>query len=78
MRLAGIISLSLDGVDPGMRGRFYLQSLGTPLREALGRSPDSVTGFKETPQVPFIEGDLRYTRTLTLKLFTIKAGSMRS
>ncbi len=72
MRLAGIISLSVDGVIQACAGDFTF-NLGTPLREALV-GPDNVHGYKETPQVPFIEGDLRYTPNFDIKAFYNKSG----
>jgi hypothetical protein len=53
-RRAGIISFSLDGVRYDAKGSFSVGP-GYPKRDAIVGS-DGIHGFKETPQVPYIEG----------------------
>ncbi|HET7500653.1 MAG TPA: phage tail tube protein [Kofleriaceae bacterium] len=53
-RRAGIIQLKLNGEIQDAKGNFSY-NLGRPKREAIVGA-DDVHGFKETPQVAFIEG----------------------
>lgn len=53
-RRAGTIQLKVNGEIHDAKGSFSY-NLGRPKREALLGS-DSVHGYKEMPQVPFIEG----------------------
>jgi len=55
-RRAGIISLAINGITHDAKGSFAY-NLGRPLREGIVGS-DGVHGFKETPQVAFIEGEI--------------------
>jgi predicted heme/steroid binding protein len=54
-RRAGIIQIAANGVVYDAKGSFSY-NLGRPMREAVVGS-DTVHGFKETPQVAFIEGE---------------------
>lgn len=64
-RRAGIITVQVDGEIQEAVGDFTY-NLGSPKREAL-IGADKVHGFKETPQVAFIEGKLRDRKMLNLK-----------
>lgn len=55
-RRAGIISLAINGITHDAKGSFAY-NLGRPMREAIVGA-DTVHGFKETPQVAFIEGEI--------------------
>lgn len=56
-RLSGTIQFQANGVPYNVVGGFTY-NLGSPKREALV-GHDKVHGFKELPQVPFIEGEIR-------------------
>jgi len=64
-RRAGIIYFTVNGVRQDAIGSFTC-GYGTPKREALIGS-DGVHGYKETPQVAFIEGEIRDRADLDLK-----------
>jgi len=64
-RRAGIIYLKIDGQQYDAKGSFSY-NLGQPKREAVMGS-DGVHGYKEVPQVPFIEGELTDSSALSLK-----------
>lgn len=69
-RKAGIIYLKIDGEARDAKGAFTY-NLGQPKREAIVGA-DAVHGFKETPQVPMIEGEITDASDLDLeKLVTI-------
>ena len=53
-RIGGIILLKVDGNQLQAKGSFTY-NLGVPKKEMVVGS-DGVHGFKETPQVPYIEG----------------------
>ena len=53
-RVAGLIQLQTNGEVLRAKGAFTY-NLGKPMREAVTGS-DGVHGYKETPQVAFIEG----------------------
>ena len=53
-RRAGVIFVKVDGVQYDAKGS-YSYNLGLPKRDPITGS-DGIHGFKETPQVPFIEG----------------------
>ena len=55
-RLAGIIQFQIDGTTYPAKGSFSYNP-GIPKRDPIVGS-DGVHGFKETPQVPFIEGEV--------------------
>jgi hypothetical protein len=70
-RRGGIIQVQVDGVMYDAKGNFTY-NLGRPKREAIVGA-DRIHGFKETPQVGFIEGeftdrgDLDVNKVVTLK-----------
>ncbi len=55
-RRGGIIQLQIDGEVYRAKGSFSY-NLGRPMREALVGA-DSVHGYKETPQVAYVEGEI--------------------
>ncbi len=64
-RKGGIIFVKIDGEIQDAKGNFTY-NLGMPKREAIVGS-DTVHGFKETPQVAFIEGEITDRQTLDLE-----------
>lgn len=56
-RRAGTINLQVNGNVYDAVGSFTY-NLGRPKREML-TGPDRVHGYKELPQVPFVEGEIR-------------------
>jgi hypothetical protein len=64
-RVAGLIQVKVDGVIFDAKGSFSY-NLGLPKREAVVGS-DGVHGYRETPQVAFIEGAITDRGTLDLK-----------
>lgn len=67
-RRAGRIFVKVDGTQYDAKGDFTY-GLGLPKREAIVGS-DGVHGYKETPQVPFIEGV--FTDSSSLDLATLQ------
>lgn len=63
-RRAGVIQLQVNGEIFDAKGDFTY-NLGRPMREAIVGS-DAIHGFKETPQVAFIEGAITDRGTLDL------------
>ena len=63
-RISGIIYLRIDGVRRNAKGNFTW-NLGQPKREMIVGA-DGVHGFKEMPQVPFIEGEITDTSDLSV------------
>ena len=55
-RRSGTLFVKIDGVQRDAQGA-WTYNLGSPKREAL-IGPDRVQGYKEMPQVPFIEGEV--------------------
>ena len=55
-RLAGLLYVRIDGVQRNAQGSFTY-NIGSPKREAIV-GPDRVQGYKEMPQVPYIEGEI--------------------
>lgn len=64
-RRAGVIYLKIDGALQEAKGEFTY-NLGLPKREGIVGA-DSVHGYKETVQVPFIEGAITDRADLSLK-----------
>ncbi|HEY0190804.1 MAG TPA: phage tail tube protein [Kofleriaceae bacterium] len=63
-RRAGIIQLQINGEIYDAKGNFSY-NLGRPKREGMVGS-DRVHGYKETPQIAFIEGAITDRGTLDL------------
>lgn len=64
---AGIIYVKVDGQMYSAKGNFQY-NIGQVKREAI-IGADGVHGYKETPQVAFIEGEFTDDATLDLKAF---------
>jgi hypothetical protein len=64
-RIGGIISLKLNGDMYFAKGNFTY-NLGKPKKEGVVGS-DRVHGYKEVPQVPFIEGEITDRNELNLE-----------
>lgn len=88
LRRGGIIFLKIDGEIFNAKGNFTY-NLGKPKRDAIVGA-DQVHGYKETPQIPFIEGEITDTpstdmeklvtaenATVTLELANGKVISLR-
>ena len=67
-RIAGVISLSINGTAYKLAGDFTYD-IGGFKREMMS-GPDGVHGYKETVKIPFIEGDLRDTSDVDLAALT--------
>lgn len=63
-RRAGLIQVQVNGEVYQARGN-WTYNLGRPMREAI-IGADTVHGYKETPQVAFIEGEITDLSTLDL------------
>lgn len=63
-RVGGTINFKIDGVIYDAKGNFTY-NIGRPKREAV-MGTDGVHGYKETPQVSFIEGEITDRVTLNL------------
>jgi hypothetical protein len=63
-RRAGLIQVAVNGEIQDAKGNFTY-NLGRPKREAIVGA-DRIHGFKETPQVAFIEGAITDRATLDL------------
>lgn len=63
-RRGGIIYVKIDGKQVDAKGNFTY-NLGVPKRDTIIGS-DSVHGYKETPQAPFIEGEITDSASLDL------------
>jgi hypothetical protein len=64
-RVGGIIEISVNGTTHSAKGNFTY-NLGVPMRESIVGS-DEIHGYKETPQVPFIEGEFTDNDQLDVK-----------
>lgn len=64
-RVGGIIFLKIDGNQQSAKGNFTY-NLGAPMREAVVGA-DRVHGYKETPQVAFVEGEITDNADLDLQ-----------
>ena len=61
--------MQVDGVTYDISGSNVSYNLGQPKREAIV-GPDGVHGYKEMPQVPFVEGDFTDRGSLDLAALT--------
>lgn len=64
-RVGGLIALKIDGDLVKAKGNFTY-NLGAPKRDAV-IGADTVHGYKEVVQVPFIEGELTDHRGMSLE-----------
>jgi hypothetical protein len=72
-RRGGIIQLQVNGELQDAKGAFTY-NLGRPKREAIVGA-DSTHGYKETPQVAFIEGEVTDRGTLDLAALVTISGA---
>jgi hypothetical protein len=66
-RVGGIIEISVNGTTQSAKGN-WTYDLGVAQREAVVGS-DAVHGYKETPKVAFIEGEITDNSDLDSKQF---------
>lgn len=64
-RVGGLISLKVNGDIFFAKGNFTY-NLGIPKKEGIVGA-DRVHGFKETPQVPYIEGEITDRQEMSLE-----------
>lgn len=64
-RVGGIISLKIDGDMYFAKGDFTY-NLGLPKKEGVVGS-DRVHGYKEKPQIPFVEGEVTDRQEMSLE-----------
>lgn len=64
-RVGGIISLKIDGDMYFAKGDFTY-NLGRPKKEGVVGS-DRVHGYKEVPQIPFVEGEITDRAEMSLE-----------
>lgn len=64
-RVGGLIAIKVDGETLFAKGNFTY-NLGIPRKEAIIGS-DAVHGYKETPQVAFIEGEITDRREISME-----------
>jgi hypothetical protein len=70
-RMGGLIFIAVNGEGLQAKGSFTY-NIGAPKREAIVGS-DKVHGYKELPQVPYIEGEITDHSSLQLStLFATK------
>lgn len=67
-RIAGTIAIQVNGEVYDAVGAFTY-NLGAPKREMLVGA-DRVHGYKEQPQIPFIEGEFRDSSSIDLGVLT--------
>ena len=64
-RRAGVLNIQVNGTVYDAVGNFSY-NLGVPMNEELV-GPSGVQGFKQMPQVPYIEGEIRDAQDLNLE-----------
>lgn len=74
-RRAGILFVKIDGIQYDAKGSFNY-NLGANKREGIVGA-DKVHGYKEMPQIPFIEGEFTDSQTLDLsKLLNVTSATI--
>lgn len=68
-RIGGIITFKVDGTQYAAKGNFTY-NIGVPKREGVINADGKLAGFKETPQVAFIEGEITDQYDVDLKTLT--------
>lgn len=69
LRRGGIIFLKINGEIYSAKGNFTY-NLGKPKRDAIVGS-DAIHGYKEVPQIPFIEGEVTDNPTVDLEALVL-------
>lgn len=64
-RVGGLIAIKVDGETLYAKGNFTY-NLGIPRKEGIVGS-DRVHGYKETPQIPYIEGEITDHREISME-----------
>lgn len=64
-RVGGLISLKINGDIMFAKGNFTY-NIGKPRKEGI-TGADRVHGYKETPQIPFIEGEITDRNEMSLE-----------
>lgn len=72
-RRSGIIQLQINGAIFDAKGNFSY-NIGRPKREAIVGA-DKVHGYKEMPQVGFIEGEVTDSQTLDMEVLVTAANA---
>jgi hypothetical protein len=72
-RIGGLISLKINGDILFAKGNFTY-NLGIPRKEAVNGS-DRVHGYKETPQTPYIEGEITDRQELSVEALQKTTGA---
>lgn len=72
-RVGGIIFFKINGQQYKAKGEFTY-NLGRPKRETVVGA-EGVHGYKETPQAPFIEGEITDSRNLSLEALVTAKGA---
>ena len=72
-RIAGYLTLQMNGEIYNAVGSFTY-NVGSPKREVL-MGPDRIHGYKELPQVGFIEGEIRDSTDLDIAALTTIKGA---
>lgn len=68
LRRGGIIYLKIDGAIYSAKGS-YTYNIGTPKRDAIVGAT-AIDGYKEVPQIPFIEGEITDNPNVDLQALT--------
>lgn len=66
-RRSGVLFVKVSGTQYDAKGSFTYNA-GAPKRDAIV-GPDRVHGYKEMPQVPFVEGEITDSSDLNLSEF---------
>lgn len=66
-RRGGILNVKVDGEIVDVKGN-WTYNFGIPKRDALVGA-DRIHGYKEVPQVPFVEGEITDREGLDVKAF---------
>lgn len=72
-RIAGIIALKVNGTQYLAKGNFTY-NIGKPKREGVVGS-DGTHGYKETPQIAFIEGEITDRSDISLETLLATTGA---
>lgn len=68
-KIGGVLTFKVDGTQYAAKGNFTY-NIGVPKREAVIAADGKVAGYKETPTVPFIEGEITDQYDVDLKQLT--------